>query len=239
MGCKKVLTSKINILYLFKLNLNFMNIGVLGTGVVGNTIGTKLIDLGHFVMMGSRSAMNEKAAAFVQHAGSRASHGTFAEAAAFGEVLFNCAKGDAAIDMLKMAGEENMKGKILVDISNPLDFSKGFPPTLTICNNDSLGELIQRTFPSVHVVKALNTMNCMIMINPAAIKSDHAVFMCGNNEQAKLKVEEILTKWFGWREVIDLGDITNSRGTEMVLPLWIRLYGKFQHSNFNFHIAMK
>ncbi len=214
-----------------------MNIGVLGTGVVGNTIGAKLVDLGHHVMMGSRSAMNDKAADFVKHAGSRASHGTFAEAAAFGEIIFNCTKGDAVIEMLHMAGPENLKGKILIDIANPLDFSKGFPPTLSISNSDSLGESIQRNFPEVHVVKTLNTMNCMLMVNPSNIKGDHAVFMCGNDAGSKGKVEEILRKWFGWNEVIDLGDITNSRGTEMMLPLWIRLYGKFQHANFNFHIA--
>lgn len=214
-----------------------MNIGILGTGVVGNTIGAKLVDLGHHIMMGSRTAMNQKAVEFVKHTGSRASHGTFAEAASFGEILFNCTKGDAVIDMLNMAGAENLKGKILIDISNPLDFSKGFPPILTICNVDSMGETIQRKFPDVYVVKALNTMNCMIMVNPSIVKGDHAAFICGNDAGAKGKVEEILRDWFGWREIYDLGDITNARGTEMLLPLWVRLYGKIQHANFNFHIS--
>lgn len=215
-----------------------MNIGVLGTGIVGVTIGSKLIDLGHHVMMGSRSAMNDKAADFVKNAGSRASHGTFAEAAAFGEVIFNCTKGDAVIEILNMAGAENMNGKTLIDVSNPLDFSKGFPPVLTVSNTDSLGEMIQRNFPEVHVVKALNTMNCMLMVNPSQLKGEHAVFLCGNNTVAKKQVTDILKNWFGWKEIIDLGDISNSRGTEMLLPLWVRLYGKYQHANFNFHLVV-
>jgi len=215
-----------------------MDICILGTGVVGNTIGTKLIDLGHHVMMGSRSSTNEKAANFVQTNGSRASHGTFAEAAAFGEIIFNCTKGDATFEVLNSIGTEHMNGKILIDLSNPLDFSKGFPPILSVSNTDSLGEQIQKAYPGVHVVKALNTMNCMLMVNPSAIKGDHAAFICGNDSGSKGKVTDILKKWFGWREVYDLGDISNSRGTEMLLPLWIRLYGKIQHANFNFHIAM-
>jgi len=215
-----------------------MNICVLGTGVVGNTIGAKLVDLGHSVMMGSRTSNNEKATNFARNAGSRASHGTFAEAAAFGEIIFNCTKGDVTIDVLKSAGAENLRGKILLDLTNPLDFSKGFPPVLSICNDDSLGELIQRTFPDVYVVKTLNTMNCMLMVNPGSIRDKHAVFVCGNDSGSKGKVADLLRHWFGWREIIDLGDITCARGTEMVLPLWIRLYGKIQHPNFNFHVVM-
>lgn len=187
--------------------------------------------------MGSRSATNEKAASFAQNAGRRAFHGTFAEAASFGEIIFNCTKGEAVIEILNMAGAENINGKILIDISNPLDFSNGFPPSLTICNKDSLGESIQRNFPDVKVVKALNTMNCMLMINPAGLKGEHAVFVCGNDTGANKQVEEILRDWFGWKEIINLGDITNARSTEMMLPLWLRLYGKYKHANFNFHIV--
>jgi len=216
-----------------------MNIGVLGTGVVGNTIGSKLIDLGHQVMLGSRSSNNDKGAEFVARNGHRAFHGDFAETARFGEILFNCTKGDAALDVLNMAGAENLGKKILIDVSNALDFTNGFPPTLIICNTDSIGETIQRNFPDVKVVKALNTMNCMLMVNPSMLKEDHAVFVCGNDPEAKEQVENILRSWFGWKEIIDLGDIANSRGTEMMLPIWVRLYGKFKHANFNFHLAMK
>jgi predicted dinucleotide-binding enzyme len=215
-----------------------MNIGVMGTGVVGTTIGAKLIDLGHQVMIGSRSSTNEKGAEFVARSGHRAFHGDFSETARFGEIVFNCTKGDATLEALNMAGAENLNNKILIDVSNPLDFSKGFPPVLSISNNDSLGETIQRNFPDVKVVKTLNTINCMLMVNPSMIKGDHAVFVCGNDPFAKENVADILKHWFGWREIIDLGDITNSRGTEMMLPVWIRLYGKFKHANFNFHIAL-
>lgn len=130
-----------------------MKIAVLGTGMVGNAIGTKLIALGHEVKMGSRTNTNEKALAWVNSAGKNASQGTFAEAAAFGGIIFNCTKGEASVDVLKLSGEKNLEGKILVDISNALDFSKGMPPTLSICNDDSLGETIQRAFPNVKVVK--------------------------------------------------------------------------------------
>ncbi len=214
-----------------------MKIGILGTGVVGTTIGSKLITLGHEVMMGSRSATNEKAAAFVQNAGKGASQGTFADAAKFGELLFNCTKGEFSLDVLQLAGAENMSGKILVDVANPLDFSKGMPPSLTVCNTDSLGETIQRAFPSVKVVKTLNTMNCFLMVDAKKVAGEHDIFICGNDAAAKATVEEILRSGFGWKNVIDLGDITNARATEMLLPIWVRLYGKFQNADFNFHIA--
>ncbi len=128
-----------------------MKIGILGTGIVGNTIGTKLVQLGHDVMMGSRSKTNEKAGAWVKASGPKASQGTFADAAKFGEILFNCTNGMASLEVLKLAGAESTKGKILIDISNPLDFSKGMPPTLSVSNTDSLGEQIQRAFPEAKV----------------------------------------------------------------------------------------
>jgi predicted dinucleotide-binding enzyme len=205
--------------------------------MVGQIIGSKLIQLGHEVKMGSRTADNEKAAQWVKANGVRASQGTFADAAAFGEILFNCTAGMASLDALRMAGPANLKDKILIDIANPLDFSKGMPPTLAICNTDSLGEQIQRAFPDVKVVKTLNTMNCNIMVNPSLVPGEHDVFICGNDAEAKTIATQILKDWFGWKSVIDLGDITNARGTEMLLPIWIRLWGVFGHANFNFKIA--
>lgn len=215
-----------------------MKIGILGTGVVGKTIGSRLTGLGHEVKMGSRSATNEKAAEWVAASGSNASQGTFADAAAFGEIIFNCSKGEVSLDVLKLAGETNLNGKILVDISNPLDFSKGMPPTLSICNNDSLGETIQRTFPQVKVVKTLNTMNCNLMVNPAALAGDHTVFLSGNDAQAKSEVHALLAS-FGWADKnrIDVGDITTARGTEQLLPIWIRLWGVLGSPAFNFNIV--
>jgi hypothetical protein len=214
-----------------------VKLGILGTGMVGNAVGTKLVQLGHEVKMGSRTPNNEKAAEWVKANGSKASQGTFADAAAFGEIVFNCTAGTASIEALKQAGERNLQSKILIDISNPLDFSRGMPPTLTICNTDSVGEQIQRAFPNVKVVKTLNTVNCNVMVNPILVPGDHDVFMSGNDAAAKSKVREVLTQWFGWKSVIDLGDISTARGTEMYLPLWVRLYALFQKPNFNIKVV--
>jgi predicted dinucleotide-binding enzyme len=214
-----------------------MKIGVLGTGMVGSTIGTKLVSLSHDVKMGARSATNEKAAAWAAGAGERASQGTFAEAAAFGELVFNCTAGGVSLAALEAAGAENLAGKILIDVSNPLDFSKGMPPVLTVCNTDSVGEQIQRAFPDVRVVKTLNTVNCTLMVSPADLPGEHDLFVSGNDHAAKGKVVEILKGWFGWKSVLDLGDITTARGTEMILPLWIRLMVSLQTPTFNFHVV--
>jgi len=214
-----------------------LRLGIFGTGMVGQAIGSKLIQLGHEVKMGSRTPSNEKAAEWVRGNGPHASQGTFADAAAFGEILFNCTPGAASIEVLKQAGERNLGGKVLVDISNPLDFSHGMPPTLTVCNTDSVGEQLQRTFPQAKIVKALNTVNCNVMVNPSLVPGDHDLFICGNDPTAKAKVREILTKWFGWKSVTDLGDISNARGTEMYLPLWVRLFSLYQTPNFNIKIV--
>ncbi|EPG73158.1 NADP oxidoreductase coenzyme F420-dependent [Leptospira fainei serovar Hurstbridge str. BUT 6] len=214
-----------------------MKIGILGTGIVGNTIGHKLVQRNHEVKMGSRTAKNEKAMQWVAAAGSKASQGTFKDAAEFGQIIFNCTKGDISIDALRLAGTTTLSGKILVDVSNPLDFSKGMPPSLFISNTDSLGEAIQREFPETFVVKTLNTMNCSLMVDSTLVKGDHDVFISGNDAAAKATVVKLLTEDFGWKNVLDLGDITGARSTEMLLPIWLRLYGKFGNANFNFHIT--
>lgn len=214
-----------------------MKIGVLGTGMVGNVIGTKLVQLGHEVRMGSRTADNPKGKEWLKTAGGKGSLGTFADAASFGELLFNCTHGMGSLDALKQAGASNLKGKILVDVANALDFSKGMPPSLSVCNTDSLAEQIQRAHPDVKVVKALNTVNCNLMVNPSIVKGDHDLFVCGNDAQAKTKVTDILKNWFGWKSVVDVGDITAARATEMLLPLWVRLMGLYKSPNFNFKIV--
>lgn len=217
-----------------------MKIAVFGTGMVGDTIGSRLIELGHSVMMGSRTASNEKASAFVKKHKDHASAGTYSDAAKFGELIFNCTKGDGSIEALKQAGEA-IKGKIIVDISNPLDFSKGSPPSLipSLSNTNSLGEEIQKTFPTSRVVKTLNTMWCGLMINPNMIAGgNHTNFLCGNDKEAKTTVKSLL-KEFGWRDesILDLGDISNARGTESVLPIWLRVWGATQNGAFNFKVV--
>ncbi|QOI97076.1 MAG: NAD(P)-binding domain-containing protein [Flammeovirgaceae bacterium] len=216
-----------------------MKISVLGTGTVGNTIGSRLIELGHQVMMGSRSKSNEKVLAFVAKHKAGASAGTFQEAAAFGEVIFNCTKGDASIEAIKLAGE-NINEKIIIDVANPLDFSKGQPASLlpALSNTNSLGEEIQKTFPKAKVVKTLNTMWCGLMVNPNMVgRGDHTNFICGNDDEAKAKVKSLL-KEFGWKEqnILDLGDITNARGMEAVLPIWLRVWATTKNGAFNFKV---
>jgi len=213
-----------------------VRVGVLGTGDVGRRLASKLVALGHEVKMGSRTAKNAKAVEWTKASGPKASAGTFADAAKFGEVVFNCTAGSVSLEALKLAGGKNPSGKVLVDVANPLDFSKGMPPTLTVCNTDSLGEQIQRAFPDAKVVKALNTMGNELMVNPGLVPGEHDTFVCGNDAQAKAKVVEIL-RAFGWKSPIDLGDITASRGLEMVLPVWVRLMVTLKTRNFNFKIA--
>jgi hypothetical protein len=214
-----------------------MKIAVFGTGVVGNAIATKLVKLGHDVKMGSRTADNAKAAEWVKANGAKASQGAYADAAAFGELAFNCTLGVGSLAALEAAGKKNLAGKILVDVSNPLDFSKGMPPTLALCNTDSIAEQIQRAFPETKVVKSLNTVNCNLMVDASLVKGDHDMFVSGNDAGAKSQVTEILKGWFGWKHVIDLGDITAARGQEMFLILWVRLYGALQSPMFNVHVV--
>jgi len=214
-----------------------MRIGVLGTGTVGTTIATKLVELGHEVKMGSRSAGNEKGVEWASGAGEGASEGSFADAASFGEVVFNCTPGAVSVDALRMAGPENLSGKVLIDVSNPLDFSKGMPPTLSVCNDDSVGEQIQREFPDARVVKALNTVNASIMVDPSQVTGS-VIFVCGNDDAAKAEVGELLQS-FGWPgdDVLDVGDIAGARGTEMYLPLWLRMMGALGTPGFNIAVV--
>lgn len=217
-----------------------MKIAVFGTGMVGDTIGSRLIELGHEVMMGSRSANHEKAITFVAKHPRGAKAGTYAEAAAFGELIFNCTKGEGSLDALKAAGKA-IDGKIIIDISNPLDFSKGMPPSLIPAwsNTNSLGEEIQRTFPSTKVVKTLNTMWCGLMVNPNLVGGgNHTNFLCGNDAEAKAKAKALLQQ-FGWKpeNLLDLGDISNARGTESMLPIWLRVWGATQNGAFNFKVV--
>jgi 8-hydroxy-5-deazaflavin:NADPH oxidoreductase len=201
-----------------------VKIGVLGTGVAGRTIAAKLVELGHDVRVGSRAAKDDAV--------------TFADAASFGEIVFNCTAGDKSLEALRMAEADNLADKILVDVANPLDFSQGMPPILAVCNADSLGEEIQRLFPRSKVVKALNTVNCNVMVNPSVVPGEHDVFICGNDEGAKSEVRE-LVRAFGWPDehIIDLGDIAGARGMEMYLPLWLRLMDVVGGATFNIKVA--
>jgi hypothetical protein len=206
--------------------------------MVGRAIAGKLVALGHDVMMGSRTADNENAAEWVSTAGAGASQGTFADSAAFGELVFNCTSGGASVEALRSAGAENLAGKVIVDVANTLDFSQGAPPSLLVTTKESLGEQIQETFPEARVVKTLNTVNCDIMVDPARVPGEHDVFVSGNDDAAKTTVRELLES-FGWRPdgVVDLGDISTARGPELYVVLWLRLYLAFGDSQFNIKVV--
>jgi predicted dinucleotide-binding enzyme len=190
-------------------------------------------------MMGSRNANSDAGQEWLRSVDGKAQIGTFAEAAAFGEIVFDCTNGANSLAALRQAGATNLHAKILIQVGNPLDTSKGMPPSLTVCNTDSQGEQVQREFPDVHVVKALNTLNCDIMIDPSRVPGDHDLFICGNDTEAKREVASRLCEWFGWKpgNIIDLGDISNSRGTEMFLALWVRLWGALGTPHFNIHVV--
>jgi hypothetical protein len=225
-----------------------MKIGVLGTGPVGQTIAAKLDELGHEVFVGTRDPSATLARTDPDIFGNppfkvwRDGHakigfGTLAEAAAHGEMVVNATSGTGSIDALKAAGTKNLAGKILIDIANPLDFSKGMPPSMTVCNTDSLGEQIQRAFPETKVVKTLNTVNAYVMVGPKQLADgDHTLFVSGNDAGAKRSVMEFLQS-FGWQDVVDLGDITTARGTEMMLPLWVRIYSATKNPMFSFKLV--
>jgi 8-hydroxy-5-deazaflavin:NADPH oxidoreductase len=217
-----------------------MKIGILGTGMVGNALGTKLVDIGHEVTMGSRSASNEAAQKWSSPLGERAHTATFRDAAEFGEVVISCTGGMHSMEALQSVGGQPLQNKILIDVSNPLQQDKDGSMILGFCNTESLGERIQRAFPQTRVVKALNTVNCDIMVAPSRVPGDHNLFICGNDTAAKKEVTKHLSEWFGWKidNIIDLGDITAARGTEMMMPLWMRLFqGVIGHPHFNYHIV--
>ncbi len=226
-----------------------MRIGVLGTGMVGKAVAARLAGLGHEVLMGTRdpavTLAREEPDRYgnppfkvwhEQHPGVKL--GGFADAAAHGELLVNATAGAASLDALRLAGEANLAGKVLVDLANALDYSQGMPPTPLVGTADSLGERIQRAFPAARVVKALNTMSAPVMVDPVQLAGgDHTVFVCGDDRDAKALVTGLLTDGFGWRDVIDLGDLSAARATEMLLPVWLRLWGALQVPLFNFKVV--
>ncbi len=227
-----------------------MKIGVLGTGVVGQTIAEKLTQLNHQVMIGTRDVKNLLAKTDPDNFGrpafsewhknnSNVEIGTFSEAAASGELIVNATNGMGTMPALELAGKQNLANKVMLDISNPLDFSKGMPPSLFISNTDSLAEQIQRTYPEAKVVKSLNTVTAMVMVNPSIVPGDHSIFINGNDADAKADVKKLLVS-FGWQEknIIDIGDITASRGIEQILPLWVRLMGILKTPLFNYNIVI-
>ncbi len=224
-----------------------MKIAVLGTGMVGQAIAARLSGLDHDVTIGTRDPQSTLARTEPDSMGNppfsawAAAHAevrlaTFADAAAGAELVVNATSGQGAMPALEQAGADNLAGKVLIDISNPLDFSAGLPPTLFVKDTDSLGEQIQRAFPQTRVVKTLNTLNANLMVNPRELGADSSVFVSGDDAAAKATVTELLRS-FGHTDVIDLGDISTARGTEMLLSVWLRLMGALGTPAFNFKIV--
>lgn len=219
-----------------------MNIGVLGTGVVGETIATALTKKGHNVRLGSRTADNEKATAWVKGANNHATQGTFDDAAAFGEIIFFCLNGAHALDAANMVDLDSIDGKIVIDLTNPLDFSKGMPPQLLpgYGSDMSLGEQLQEMLPGAAVVKTLNTINCNVMVDPSQVnKGNHTLFVCGNSSDAKNKVMHFLTDTFGWKpdSFLDLGGLEKARLTEAYVPFWVTLMQALNTPAFNIKVV--
>ncbi|XVJ67822.1 MAG: NAD(P)-binding domain-containing protein [Lacibacter sp.] len=219
-----------------------MNIAILGTGMVGQTIGTALISKGHNVMLGSRTATNEKAVAWTASNGTNASNGTFADAAAFGEVIFICLNGLGTVDALQSAGPNNFESKTVIDLTNPLDFSNGMPPSLLpqYCNTWSMGEEVQKQLPTAHVVKALNTVTANLMVDANKVNDgNHNLFICGNDAEAKNKVKHLLAENFNWKPelILDLGDIKYARMTEAIVPFWVAVMQAEKTPMFNYMIV--
>jgi 8-hydroxy-5-deazaflavin:NADPH oxidoreductase len=222
-----------------------MKIGVLGSGIVGQTIGAKLIELGHDVVLGTRDPndLGEKHGmagtldTWLMQVHGKARVATFADAASHGTLVINATNGMASLQALTLAGEKNLEGKIIVDISNALDFSKGMPPRVLTTDRESLGEQIQARFPNAKIVKTLNTVNALLMVNPQRLKGgDHTIFVGGNDSEAKGIVVELLRR-FGWEDIVDLGDITSARATELIMPLWLRLWGTLKTPGFNIKVV--
>ena len=203
--------------------------GVLGTGVVGRTLAARLVELGHDVRVGSRTAGTEAPG------GSTVS---FADAAAHGDLVINATSGLVSLTVLESAGAENLAGKVVVDVANALDFSAGFPPKVLASSDDSLAERVQAAFPAARVVKALNTMNASIMARPRQLPGPHSTFLAGDDAEAKATVRALLGE-FGWadEEILDLGDLAAARALELYLPLWLQLMGSVGDASFNIHVV--
>lgn len=213
-----------------------MRIAVLGTGMVGQALARRLAELGHEVAMGTRDpALTRSRDGYTELPGVVLT--AFADAAARADLVVNATSGEATLDVLHLAGAEHLAGKVLVDVSNPLDFSGGMPPTLTVQDTDSLAEQVQREFPDARVVKTLNTMTAALMVRPTELAGgDHSVFLSGDDAGAKDLVAGLLRS-MGHTDVIDLGDLSTARGPEMLLPLWLRLMSRLGTMRFQFKVV--
>ena len=208
-----------------------MQIGIVGTGVVARLLGQGLADAGHQVSFGTRDP--EQTRTREEWAGSELPLAAYADLE--GEVYINSTKGDGSLEALQAVGPA-LDGKVVIDTSNALDFSQGFPPSLFVCNTDSLAEQLQRAFPEARFVKMFNTMSSVVMVDPTAPGQESTVFVAGNDEAAKQTATKLAGD-LGWNDVLDLGDLTAARGLEMYLPLWLRIFGVLGRPAFNIKVV--
>jgi 8-hydroxy-5-deazaflavin:NADPH oxidoreductase len=228
--------------------LTTVRIGVLGTGIVGRTLAVRLRELGNDVVIGTRNVEQTLARTDTDMMGNppyaewqKSNPGIelvpFGEAGAESELVVNATAGEHSLEALGAAGS-SLAGKVVIDVANPLDFSHGMPPILSVANTDSLGEQIQRAFPDARVVKALNTMNAYVMVDPARLPGRHDVFLAGDDADAKETVKGLLRE-FGWpgESLVDLGGIRAARGLEMFLPFWLSLMMNMGTGDFNIAVV--
>ena len=215
-----------------------MKYAVLGTGMVGHTLASKLAALGHEVRMGARSADNAKARDWAAGHGAAAGYGDYADVAGWADRIIFAVNGASLLDVADAVGAEAVAGKTVIDVTNPLDMSQGMPPTLIpeLSNRTSAGEALQARLPGARVVKTLNTMNHQIMVDPSRVPGQHDVFLCGDDDAAKADVTGLLAE-FGWTDPIDLGPLAAARGTEGLMPFWLRMWGTMGNADFNYRIV--
>lgn len=215
-----------------------MKYAVLGTGMVGHTLATKLVSLGHEVRMGARDAENEKASEWAAAQGSNAGNGMFADVAAWADRVIFAVNGAQIEAVAAAVGDAAVADKTVIDVTNPLDFNHGMPPVLVshLSNTNSAAEALQSALPSARVVKTLNTMNHEVMVNPGSVPGSHDVFLCGDIDAAKADVLGLLEE-FGWSDPIDLGPLAAARGTEGMMPFWLRMWGAHGSAAFNYRIV--
>lgn len=204
--------------------LTRMQVGVLGSGEVGRRLASAFHGCGHDVMLGSRDPGKAQLREWASGEGSGIALGTFSQCAAHGRLLVLAVLGDAAAAAIAAAGPENFAGKVVIDAMNPLDFSAGFPPKLSICGEDSLGEQVQRSLPDAKVVKAFNTIGNPYYVNPSFSEGAPTMLIAGNDEDAKATVGDVLAD-FGWSDVVDIGGIEGSRELEAICIVWVKIGG--------------
>lgn len=212
-------------------------VGVLGTGEVGRRLAAGFRSRGHDVMIGSRDPDKPELREWLAGDGDGVRPGTFAEVAAHGELLVLAVLGNAAEDVIAEAGPENFSGKVVIDAMNPLDFSAGFPPKLSIAGEDSLGERVQRALPDAKVVKAFNTIGNQYFVDPSFSEGTPTMLIAGNDDAAKRTVGDVVAD-FGWPEAIDIGGIEGSRELEAICIVWVKIGGSRQAWDHGFALLV-